>query len=58
MLGLRMRGGLALTSLSAAGVRAAEAEAARGHVAVAGDRVELTLSGRLFADAIALELSA
>ena len=58
MLGLRMRGGLALATLSDAGVRAARAEAQAGRVVLAGGRVELTRDGRLFADAVARELSA
>jgi hypothetical protein len=33
-------------------------QARRGRVAIAGDRVQLTRKGRLFADAVARELSA
>jgi coproporphyrinogen III oxidase-like Fe-S oxidoreductase len=58
MLGLRMRGGLAVASLSEAGARAAEVQAALGRAVIAGERVELTRKGRLFADAVARELSA
>jgi putative oxygen-independent coproporphyrinogen III oxidase len=58
MLGLRMREGLALSSLGEPGLRAARVQAGRGRVAIAGDRVQLTRKGRLFADAVARELSA
>ncbi len=58
MLGLRLRGGLPLSALRPAGVRAAEREADRGRVVVADGRVEVTLEGRLFVTAIARELSA
>jgi coproporphyrinogen III oxidase-like Fe-S oxidoreductase len=58
MLGLRMREGLSLSSLGEPGVRAATVQAGRGRVAVVGDRVQLTRKGRLFADAVARELSA
>jgi putative oxygen-independent coproporphyrinogen III oxidase len=57
LLGLRLRTGLALSSLSDAGARAARGEAARGRVVIEAGRVELTRRGRLFADAVALELS-
>ena len=57
MLGLRLRGGLAVATLSGAGLRAARAQADRGRVVLAGERVELTREGRLFADAVARELS-
>jgi oxygen-independent coproporphyrinogen-3 oxidase len=57
MLGLRLREGLELSSLSDAGVRAAEEEVARRRVEIADGRVQLTLRGRLFADAVARELS-
>ena len=57
MLGLRERGGLELRSLSEAGIRAAELEAARGRVEIADGRVELTLQGRLLANAVVRELS-
>jgi putative oxygen-independent coproporphyrinogen III oxidase len=58
LLGLRMREGVALSSLGDAGMRAAQTEAARGRVVIDGDSVQLTRNGRLFADAVALELSA
>ena len=58
MLGLRLREGLKLSSLSEAGIRAAEDEATRGRVVISDGRVQLTLRGRLFADAVARELSA
>jgi putative oxygen-independent coproporphyrinogen III oxidase len=58
MLGLRHREGLDLSSLSEAGARAAEAEAERRRVAIVDGRVQLTRDGRLFADAVARELSA
>lgn len=57
MLGLRVRDGLAVSALSEAGVRAAQHEAARGRVSIVKDRVVLTRQGRLFAQAVALELS-
>ena len=57
MLELRLREGLELSSLSAAGARAAEGEAARRRVVIVDGRVQLTLRGRLFADAVARELS-
>ncbi len=58
LLGLRLREGLALSSLNDAGASALEAEIARGRVLVVDGRVQLTLKGRLFADAVARELSA
>jgi putative oxygen-independent coproporphyrinogen III oxidase len=58
LLGLRQREGLAMSSLSAAGERAAHREVARRHVTIAGGRAHLTRKGRLFADAVARELSA
>jgi putative oxygen-independent coproporphyrinogen III oxidase len=57
MLGLRVRGGLALSALSADGARAARAEAVRGRVVIDGERVELTREGRLFADAVVRALA-
>ena len=57
MLELRLREGLELSSLSAAGAQAAEGEAARRRVVIVDGRVQLTLRGRLFADAVARELS-
>jgi putative oxygen-independent coproporphyrinogen III oxidase len=58
LLGLRQRKGLALSSLSPAGERAAHREVARRHVTITGGRAQLTRKGRLFADAVARELSA
>jgi oxygen-independent coproporphyrinogen-3 oxidase len=58
LLELRTRAGLALSSLSAAGASAARGEAERGRITIDGDRVGLTREGRLFADAVARELSA
>jgi oxygen-independent coproporphyrinogen-3 oxidase len=57
MLGLRERGGLQVSSLTPAGARAAEVEAARGRVRIEDGSVQLTLKGRLFADAVIRELS-
>ncbi|HET9093596.1 MAG TPA: radical SAM family heme chaperone HemW [Solirubrobacteraceae bacterium] len=57
MLGLRERGGLALSALSPAGAAAVEREVARRRVELVGDRVQLTRRGRLFADAVIRELS-
>jgi oxygen-independent coproporphyrinogen-3 oxidase len=57
MLGLRERGGLALASLTAAGARAAEIEIGRHRVTIVDGSVQLTRKGRLFADAVARELS-
>ena len=57
MLGLRMRDGLALSALSAGGLRAAADQAACGRLVFDGDRAVLTRQGRLFADAVARELS-
>ncbi len=58
MLGLRIRDGLPLSALTPAGLRAAHAEAERGRVVIADQRVVLTIQGRLFANAVARELSA
>ena len=58
MLGLRLREGLELSSLSGAGVSALEDEVACRRVVVVDGRVQLTCRGRLFADAVARELSA
>jgi oxygen-independent coproporphyrinogen-3 oxidase len=58
MLGLRLRNGLALSSLSDAGEQAARDETLRGRVVIVDDRVGLTREGRLFATAVARELSA
>jgi oxygen-independent coproporphyrinogen-3 oxidase len=58
MLGLRERRGIALSSLSAVGAQAARQQETLGRVELAGDRVTLTLEGRLFADAVIRELSA
>jgi oxygen-independent coproporphyrinogen-3 oxidase len=57
MLGLRERGGLALASLTPAGARAVELEVSRRRVTIVGGSVQLTRKGRLFADAVARELS-
>jgi putative oxygen-independent coproporphyrinogen III oxidase len=57
MLGLRERGGLTLASLTPAGARAAELEVARRRVMIVDGSVQLTRKGRLFADAVARELS-
>jgi putative oxygen-independent coproporphyrinogen III oxidase len=58
LLGLRQREGVAMSSLSAAGELAARREVARRHVTIDGGRAQLTRKGRLFADAVARELSA
>jgi putative oxygen-independent coproporphyrinogen III oxidase len=58
MLGLRERGGLALASPTPAGTRAVELELARHRVMIVDGSVQLTRKGRLFADAVARELSA
>jgi oxygen-independent coproporphyrinogen-3 oxidase len=57
ILGLRERGGLAFSSLTAAGARAAELEVSRRRVIIVDGSVQLTRKGRLFADAVARELS-
>ncbi len=57
MLGLRERGGLAVSTLTPSAIRAAELEVARHRVMIVGDSVQLTRKGRLFADAVARELS-
>jgi putative oxygen-independent coproporphyrinogen III oxidase len=58
LLGLRERRGLALSSLSAAGRQAADREVAGRRLMIASGRAQLTRRGRLFADAVARELSA
>jgi oxygen-independent coproporphyrinogen-3 oxidase len=58
MLGLRVREGLELSRLDADGRRAAEVQASLGRVEIGAERVRLTREGRLFADAVARELSA
>ena len=58
MLGLRLRAGLALSSLSEAAVHAAREQATRGRVVILDGRVQLTRDGRLFASAVTRELSA
>jgi oxygen-independent coproporphyrinogen-3 oxidase len=58
MLGIRVRDGLALSSLRPAGARAAHGQASRGRVIVEAGRVRLTREGRLFADEVARDLSA
>ncbi len=57
MLGLRERRGLALSVLSPAGELALEQELERGRVTVVDGRARLTHRGRLFADAVARELT-
>ena len=57
MLGLRERGGLAVSTLTASALRAVELEIARHRVTIVDDSVQLTRKGRLFADAVARELS-
>jgi putative oxygen-independent coproporphyrinogen III oxidase len=57
MLGIRVRGGVELSELSDAGARAAQAQVAAQRAVISGDRVELTREGRLFATAVARELS-
>jgi oxygen-independent coproporphyrinogen-3 oxidase len=57
LLGLRERGGLALSSLSPAGREALELELGRNRVSVDAGTVQLTRKGRLFADAVVRELS-
>jgi oxygen-independent coproporphyrinogen-3 oxidase len=57
MLGLRERGGLALTSLTPAGTQALQIEIGRHRVTIVDGGVQLTRKGRLFADAVARELS-
>lgn len=58
ILGLREREGLALASLSVNGRRAAHREQAHRRMTIADGRAKLTRKGRLFADAVARELSA
>ncbi len=57
MLGIRMSEGLKLSSLSDAGARIAREHVARGWVTIAEDRLRLTRQGRLFASAVAREIS-
>ncbi|MDE3132890.1 MAG: coproporphyrinogen III oxidase [Acidobacteriota bacterium] len=57
MLGLRERGGLALSALTPAGARAAQREVGRRRVTIVDGSVQLTRKGRLFADAVVRELS-
>jgi putative oxygen-independent coproporphyrinogen III oxidase len=57
MLGLRVRGGLALAALTPAGARAAQREVSRRRVMIVDGSVQLTRRGRLFADAVVRELS-
>jgi oxygen-independent coproporphyrinogen-3 oxidase len=57
MLGLRERGGLALSTLTADGARAAAREVSRRRVVIVDGNVQLTRKGRLFADAVIRELS-
>jgi putative oxygen-independent coproporphyrinogen III oxidase len=58
LLGLREREGLGLGLLTASGKQALERELALGRVTVTAGRAQLTRKGRLFADAVARELSA
>jgi putative oxygen-independent coproporphyrinogen III oxidase len=58
MLGLRLRSGLALATLSPAGRRAARAEATAGRITIDGPRIALTDPGRLVADAVVRALTA
>jgi putative oxygen-independent coproporphyrinogen III oxidase len=57
MLGIRVREGVSLSSLSQTGVRAAHDQAARGRVELDAGHARLTREGRLFADEVARELS-
>ncbi len=57
MLGLRERGGLALSTLTPSAMRAAELEISRRRVTIVEGSVQLTRKGRLFADAVVRELS-
>jgi putative oxygen-independent coproporphyrinogen III oxidase len=57
MLGLRTREGLELARLSPAGLATAEREVARGRLILTEDRAQLTRTGRLFADAVARDIS-
>ncbi len=57
MLGLRERDGLALSELSPTAERAVRRELARRRIVISDGRVQLTLKGRLFADAVVRELS-
>ena len=57
MLGLRERGGLALSALTPAGALAARREVVRRRVRIVDESVQLTRKGRLFADAVVRELS-
>jgi oxygen-independent coproporphyrinogen-3 oxidase len=57
MLGLRLREGLELSLLTEAGVRAAEEQVVRRRVEITDGVVQLTVRGRLFADAVVRELS-
>jgi putative oxygen-independent coproporphyrinogen III oxidase len=57
MLGIRTSGGLALSSLSDVGARAARKHVARGWATIADQRLRLTRQGRLFADTVAREIS-
>ena len=57
MLGLRERRGLALSVLGPGGMHALGTEIERGRVTVVDGHAQLTQSGRLFADAVARELT-
>jgi oxygen-independent coproporphyrinogen-3 oxidase len=56
LLELRLREGLPLDVLDAAGRAAVDGQVARGLVEVAGERLVLTLRGRLLADAVVRDL--
>ena len=58
MLGLRVREGLPMDSLSEHGVSAAQDALCAGQVVIRDGRVQLTGAGRLFANALARQLSA
>jgi oxygen-independent coproporphyrinogen-3 oxidase len=58
MLGLRTCEGLSLSVLSENGVQAAQEQAALGRLMIDGGCARLTVSGRLFANAVIRELSA
>jgi putative oxygen-independent coproporphyrinogen III oxidase len=57
LLGLRTREGLELSKLDAPGLAAAELAVADGRLIIHDDRATLTAQGRLFADAVARDLS-
>jgi putative oxygen-independent coproporphyrinogen III oxidase len=57
MLGLRESRGLKLELLDPSGREAAERQVDQGRAVLVGDRIALTRQGRLFADAVAREIS-